>query len=69
MCIEGATVLQANIMCVTHEYKNCTLLFIIDELISGSSLEGNAFFQKSQILKSNTKPWSLKPSTSGLVAM
>ena len=37
-CIEGATVLWANIMCVTHENKNCALLFIIDELISGSSL-------------------------------
>ena len=37
-CIEGATMLRANIMCVTHEYKNCALLFIIDELISGSSL-------------------------------
>ena len=47
-CMELATVLRANITRVTREYKHVrrALLFTIDKLMSGSSLE--AFFKKPQ---------------------
>ena len=40
--IKHATTLQANNMCVTCE---CALLFTIDKLMSGSSLEGKALLR------------------------
>ena len=52
-------------------------MFMIDELMSGSSVEGKASFKKPQNLETlrlstwvnlQHKSLSLKPSTSGLVA-
>ena len=47
MCIEHATVLRANIMRVMCEYKvgeGVPRYSRFDKLMSGSSLEGKAFF-------------------------
>jgi len=60
---------------IVHVYPRGSKLFTIDKLMSGSSLEGKAFFKKPQTRNSKAfyfrqicsiKPWSLKPSTSGL---
>jgi len=48
-CIERATVLQANNTHLKHQCKSAILLFMIDKLMSGSSLKGNAFLRSHKL--------------------
>ena len=47
-CIEHATMLQANNKLIKSEYK-AALLFTIDKLMSGSSVEGKAFLRSHKL--------------------